>query len=88
MAYYAVFDGHGGPRASRHCANRLHQHLIQNLPKCKSKQMIGLLDSEDNNIRFASMINFYSQEVAVYELVLPSRYYNVILALCCASNDQ
>lgn len=33
VAYYAVFDGHGGHRASRHCANRLHQHLIQNLPK-------------------------------------------------------
>ncbi|XP_039250387.2 integrin-linked kinase-associated serine/threonine phosphatase 2C-like isoform X1 [Styela clava] len=33
VAYYAVFDGHGGHRASKHCANHLHQHLMQKLPK-------------------------------------------------------
>lgn len=34
VSYYAVFDGHGGCRASTHCAKRMHQHFVQNLPRC------------------------------------------------------
>uniref|UniRef100_H2YAL4 Integrin-linked kinase-associated serine/threonine phosphatase 2C n=1 Tax=Ciona savignyi TaxID=51511 RepID=H2YAL4_CIOSA len=33
VSYYAVFDGHGGRRASQHASNRLHVHLAQKLPK-------------------------------------------------------
>ncbi|XP_078490505.1 integrin-linked kinase-associated serine/threonine phosphatase 2C-like isoform X1 [Ciona intestinalis] len=33
VAYYAVFDGHGGKRASEHSARRLHVHLAHKLPK-------------------------------------------------------
>ena len=33
MAYFAVFDGHGGAHASQHAAKRLHVYLSQKLPK-------------------------------------------------------
>ncbi|XP_033107668.1 integrin-linked kinase-associated serine/threonine phosphatase 2C-like [Anneissia japonica] len=33
LAYYAVFDGHGGARASKFAANKLHTHIIQKFPK-------------------------------------------------------
>nr|CAB3256052.1 integrin-linked kinase-associated serine/threonine phosphatase 2C-like [Phallusia mammillata] len=33
VAYFAVFDGHGGSKASKHCAERLHVHLSQKIPK-------------------------------------------------------
>ncbi|XP_053565890.1 integrin-linked kinase-associated serine/threonine phosphatase 2C isoform X2 [Bombina bombina] len=33
LSYYAVFDGHGGTRASRFAAHNLHQNLVKKLPK-------------------------------------------------------
>ncbi|XP_071944453.1 integrin-linked kinase-associated serine/threonine phosphatase 2C-like isoform X2 [Antedon mediterranea] len=33
IAYYAVFDGHGGARASTFAASKLHSHIIQKFPK-------------------------------------------------------
>ncbi|XP_015928660.2 integrin-linked kinase-associated serine/threonine phosphatase 2C isoform X1 [Parasteatoda tepidariorum] len=33
LSYYAVFDGHGGARASKFAANQLHTHLAQKFPK-------------------------------------------------------
>lgn len=32
-SYYAVFDGHGGTRASKHAAEHLHRNLKERLPK-------------------------------------------------------
>lgn len=32
-AYYAVFDGHGGPRASVYTAENLHKNIIARFPK-------------------------------------------------------
>ena len=33
MAYYAVFDGHAGHRASQYAAEHLHRNIILKLPK-------------------------------------------------------
>uniref|UniRef100_A0A131YI72 Integrin linked kinase associated serine/threonine phosphatase 2c n=1 Tax=Rhipicephalus appendiculatus TaxID=34631 RepID=A0A131YI72_RHIAP len=33
LAYYAVFDGHNGSRASRHAAQQLHRQLATRFPK-------------------------------------------------------
>uniref|UniRef100_H3AWP3 Integrin-linked kinase-associated serine/threonine phosphatase 2C n=1 Tax=Latimeria chalumnae TaxID=7897 RepID=H3AWP3_LATCH len=33
LAYFAVFDGHGGVRASRYAAQNLHLNLLKKLPK-------------------------------------------------------
>nr|XP_033813784.1 integrin-linked kinase-associated serine/threonine phosphatase 2C isoform X3 [Geotrypetes seraphini] len=33
LSYFAVFDGHGGCRASRFAAQNLHQNIIKKLPK-------------------------------------------------------
>ncbi|KAI4883100.1 hypothetical protein NFI96_023007, partial [Prochilodus magdalenae] len=33
LAYFAVFDGHGGARASQHAAENLHHTLISKFPK-------------------------------------------------------
>ncbi|KAK3105331.1 hypothetical protein FSP39_022830 [Pinctada imbricata] len=33
LALFAVYDGHGGARASQHAAERLHKHLINKFPK-------------------------------------------------------
>jgi len=33
VAYYAVFDGHGGSRASIYASKWLHIHLSHKLPK-------------------------------------------------------
>lgn len=33
LAYFAVFDGHGGSRASRFAAENLHRTLAQKFPK-------------------------------------------------------
>lgn len=33
VAYYGVFDGHGGSRASRFAADHLHKKIFSNLPK-------------------------------------------------------
>ncbi|KAK2184010.1 hypothetical protein NP493_286g01045 [Ridgeia piscesae] len=36
-SYYAVFDGHGGTRASKHAAEHLHRNLKERLPKDASR---------------------------------------------------
>lgn len=33
VSYFAVFDGHGGIRASKFAAQNLHQNLIRKFPK-------------------------------------------------------
>lgn len=33
LSYYAVFDGHGGVRASRFASTQLHENLAQKFPK-------------------------------------------------------
>ena len=33
LAFYAVFDGHGGARASKHAAEYLHMSLAKRFPK-------------------------------------------------------
>lgn len=35
MSYYAVFDGHGGAKASNFAAQRLHKLIAQKFPKGK-----------------------------------------------------
>lgn len=35
MAYYAVFDGHAGARASQYAANNLHINLAEKIPKAE-----------------------------------------------------
>ena len=36
LAFYAVYDGHGGARASRHAAQQLHENLAARFPKGKT----------------------------------------------------
>ncbi|XP_056420631.1 integrin-linked kinase-associated serine/threonine phosphatase 2C isoform X1 [Hyla sarda] len=33
LAFYAVFDGHGGSRAARYAAHNLHRNLVKKLPR-------------------------------------------------------
>lgn len=33
MAYYGVFDGHAGPRASEYAAQHLHQNILAKVPQ-------------------------------------------------------
>ena len=33
MAYYGVFDGHAGPRASQFAADHLHKNIVSRFPK-------------------------------------------------------
>uniref|UniRef100_A0A4W3IT81 Integrin-linked kinase-associated serine/threonine phosphatase n=1 Tax=Callorhinchus milii TaxID=7868 RepID=A0A4W3IT81_CALMI len=33
LSYFAVFDGHGGMRASKYAAQNLHLNLVKNFPK-------------------------------------------------------
>lgn len=34
-AFYAVYDGHAGARAAKHCADRLHNIIARKFPKGK-----------------------------------------------------
>ena len=36
-AYYGVFDGHAGPRASKFTAEHLHKNIVAKFPKGESK---------------------------------------------------
>ena len=49
VAYYGVFDGHAGSRASSYSAKHLHQHINSHLPKgvqtCTSGSIILLFPS-------------------------------------------
>ena len=55
VAYYAVFDGHGGSRASSYASKWLHVHLAQKLPK-------GILD------RFYNLPGLCFCNVTVWQL--------------------
>jgi Protein phosphatase 2C len=37
LHFFAVYDGHGGPEVSNHCARCLHGHLRSNLQECSSQ---------------------------------------------------
>jgi len=37
VAYYGVFDGHAGPRASKFTAEHLHKNIIAKFPEGESK---------------------------------------------------
>ncbi|XP_039618724.1 BAR_ACAPs and ArfGap_ACAP domain-containing protein isoform X3 [Polypterus senegalus] len=43
LAYFAVFDGHGGTRASKFAAQNLHLHLARKFPKGEVSNMEKLL---------------------------------------------
>ncbi|XP_077205361.1 integrin-linked kinase-associated serine/threonine phosphatase 2C isoform X2 [Paroedura picta] len=45
VSYFAVFDGHGGVRASKYAAQNLHQNLIRKFPKA------GEIPSVEKTIR-------------------------------------
>uniref|UniRef100_A0A672JTY6 PPM-type phosphatase domain-containing protein n=1 Tax=Sinocyclocheilus grahami TaxID=75366 RepID=A0A672JTY6_SINGR len=45
LAYFTVFDGHGGARASQFAAENLHQTLLSKFPKGKKLVRKCLLDT-------------------------------------------
>ncbi|XP_067851665.1 integrin-linked kinase-associated serine/threonine phosphatase 2C [Heptranchias perlo] len=51
LSYFAVFDGHGGVRASKYAAQNLHLNLIRNFPK-------GEVSSLEKTIKKCLLLTF------------------------------
>ncbi|XP_065891028.1 integrin-linked kinase-associated serine/threonine phosphatase 2C-like isoform X2 [Dysidea avara] len=51
MAYYGVFDGHAGPRASQFAADHLHKNIVSRFPK-------GTIQNHDREVKMCLIDSF------------------------------